>query len=261
MYKNLKWWIFIFTFILLMSSCINRNKPRLIPKKELVDMMVNLNIYDALSMDSYITGQLGGLDSTDIYSSFFSKYRYNKEDFQYSLQYYSSKPKKLSAIYDAVFAELSKKSDEMKLLSESFSYSGLKNIWNYGIPAQKELGITPKPNHYDINIDSAGTYVITTRIKMTTEDQSINPRITAYYYDPKNDTEKNRHYFKNTKIIKSMFSREYQVYEKNTDPKFTHLHIILPDLDNKDTLYYKSMELTNFIVGVMRTDPEKSLKN
>lgn len=224
-------------------------------------MMVDLNIYDALSVDSYITSQLGGLDSTDIYSSFFAKHIYTKEDFQYTLQYYSNKPKKLSAVYDAVFAELSKKSDELKELAENFAYGSLQNIWNYRIQTPSMLDSMNQPDHYNIKIDSTGTYVITAQIKMKAVDQSINPRITAYFYNPENDVENQRHYFNNTKIIKSDYFREYIVYEKNSDSLLSHILIILPDRDNKDTLFNKSFELTSFTVGVMRNDPDKKVKN
>lgn len=259
-YLKLKNWVFTLLIVLLLASCIKKNTPKIIPKKDLIDMLVNLNIYDALAMDNYITAQLGGLDSSDIYSSFFSKYPYNKEDLKYTMEYYSSKPKKLAAINDAVFAELSKKSDELNKLKEYFSYSGLQNIWNYRIPEQKSQGTSNLSNHFDIKIDSAGTYVITAMIKMKTEDQSINPRITAYFYNPNNNTESKRYYFKSAQIFKSDYFREYQIYTKNSDSLLSHIHIILPDRDNKDTLFLKSMEISSFTVGVMRNDPDKPIK-
>jgi hypothetical protein len=252
----LRHWIFIIIICSLVTSC--GNKPQLIPKKKLIEMMVDLNIYDALSLDSYVVSQLGDLDSADIYSSFFVKYKYTKEDLDYTLEYYANKPKKLIEIYDAVFAELSKKSDELKALEKKFSYSGLQNIWNHKPNDTTSLNLSKQANTYDIKIDSAGTYVITAQIKMTTDDQSINPRITAYYYNPQNKDTTLRHYFKNTTIIKSPYFREYQVYEKNDNEQLNHLHIVIPDRDNKDTLFIKSFDLGSFSVGIMRNDPEKN---
>lgn len=250
--------IYIIIICLLVASCGN-NKPKLIPKKKLIEMMVDLNIYDAISLDSYIVGQLGDLDSADIYSSFFVKHKYTKEDLDYTLEYYTNKPKKLIEIYDAVFAQLSKKSDELRNMSEKFSYSGLQNIWHYkSYDDTLTIDTKRKIDNYDIKTDSAGTFVITAQVKMTTDDQSINPRITAYFYNPKNNDTTQRHYFKNTAIIKSSYFREYLIYEKNDNQQFTYLHIILPDRDNKDTLFTKSFEIGSFTVGIVRNNFEKN---
>jgi hypothetical protein len=257
----LKKWLFALLVCLLIIACSNKNKPKLIPKKDLIVMMVDLNVCDAFSLDSYVVSQLGGLDSATIYSSFFAKHKYNKQDFDYTLQYYSNKPKKLIAIYDAVFAELSKKSDELKALSENFSYGGMQDIWRHkgNFPGRSDTLIKIKDN-YEILLDSVGTYVITAQIKMTTADQSVNPRITAYYFDPKNPDPEKRKYFKKTIIIKSDYFREYQLYEKNENPQYRRLHIILPDRDNKDTLYNKSVQLSSFTVSILRKDIDNKEK-
>jgi hypothetical protein len=254
-----KHWIIAILIFSLFIAC-GHKKPELIPKKQLIEMMVDLNISDALSLNSYIVSQLGGIDSTAIYSTFFAKHKYTKEDFDYTMEYYSAKPKKLTAIYDEVFAELSKRSDELRDMSEKFSYSGLKNIWSVTKPVHISGDSINYPDTYDIKTDSTGIFVITAQIKMTEDDQSLNPCITAYYYNPQIADRKNRHYFKRTQIIKSAFFREYQVYEKNDNPTYTQLHIILPDRDNKDTLFNKSFDLTSITVGILKEDLDKNNK-
>lgn len=241
-------------------SCGDKNKPKLIPKAKLIEMMVDLNIQDALALDSYISNQLGGIDSVSIYSAYFSKYEYSKEDFDYTLEYYSNKPKKLITIYDAVFAELSKKSDELKVLNDKFSYSGLKNIWNLPGIIRLSGDTIHAIDTFDVKIDSVGTYVITAQIKMTTDDKSENPRITAYFYNPKDKDPKHRKYYKNTQIFKSTNFREYQIYKELTDPKFTNLHIIVPDCDNKDSLFFKSFEMNTLTVAIMREEIKQKAK-
>jgi len=221
-------------------------------------MMVDLNVYDAFSLNSYIISQLGNLDSVSIYGSFFEKHKYSKEDFNYTLEYYSNKPKTLIGIYDAVFAELSKKSDELKKLSNYFSYEGLNNFW-YSKPTDTISADPKKPNSFDIKIDSVGTYVITAQIKMTFEDESINPRIIAYFYDSISAGKTQRIYFDSTIIFKSQQFREYQVYKKNDNPKFTRLHIILPDRDNKDTSFTKSCEIRSLTVGILRKELDMNM--
>jgi hypothetical protein len=164
-----KWILTILAGFLLFAGC-SKNKEKIIPKKQLVEMMVDLYICDAVAMNTYLCSQLGGLDSSAIYSTFNSKYKYTKKDLAYTLKYYSSKPKKLTLIYDQVFAKLSKRADDFKTISEKFQYPNLKNIWQYTPTISIKADTTSYPSGFDIALDTTGTFFISAFIQISIED-------------------------------------------------------------------------------------------
>jgi len=240
-------------FFLILASC-KENKERIIPKKQLIDMMVDLYICDALAMNTYLCNQLGGIDSSVIYSSFISKYKYTKKDLDYTLKYYSAKPKKLTLIYDQVFAELSKKADDSQNVTKKFSYGNLKSLWFYDKKIQINADTSSYPSGFDIPLDTTGTFYISAQIKLSDKDQSVNPYITAYFFNPQNDIKEKRQYFKKTPIFKSDYAREYQIYEKNGNPALTHLFFKIPEQENSDSIFYKSLTISNISVSLVLND-------
>jgi hypothetical protein len=252
-----KWIYTLLTVCLILPGC-RENRETIIPKKQLVEMMVDMYICDALAMNNFLCSQLGGLDSTAIYSSLTAKYKYTKKDLAYTLKYYSTKPKKLTLIYDQVFAELSKKADDAKIIADKYSYNNLQSIWSFKDKVNIDADTTSYPTGFDVPLDTTGTFVISAQIKMSVEDQSINPCITAYFFNPKLAIKSERFYFKKTPIFKSNFSRDFQIIEKNDNPKLTHLFIIIPEQQNTDSIFHKSLTITNFTVSLYKNKSDTS---
>jgi hypothetical protein len=243
-----KWTYTFLTAFLILAGC-SEKEGRIIPKKKLVEMMADLYTCDALASNNYLCTQLGGIDSTIIYSTLKTKYKYTKKDLDYTLRYYSTKPKKLTLIYDQVFAELSKRADDYRNVTNNFSYQNMKTVWYNKTPVLINADTTSYLAGYDVALDLTGTYIISALIKMTMEDKSKNPFLTAYFYNPEKDIKEERIYFKKTPIFKSEYSREYQIIEKNDNPKLTHLFIIIPDQENRDSVFYKYLSVSNLTVS------------
>jgi hypothetical protein len=92
---------------------------------------------------------------------------------------------------------------------------------------------------------------------MPPNDESKNPRITAYFYNPEDNDPKNRQYFREKLIIKSQKSREYQISENLNNQSLTYLHIIIPDQDRPDSLFYKNIQLLSFTVSKIIDNEQK----
>jgi hypothetical protein len=250
-------WLFVLIICVLPLSCFNKDKVRLIPKKELVPLLIDLHIADAIASNGPYGDIFDNLDSISAYSWIFNKHGYSKKELEKTFEYYSKNPKKLTEIYDEVFAELSKQSEEVKAARTKYSSFNNKCIYK----AQKAYIIegdsSSYPPEFDFPIDGTGAYLLTANILMFPGDESKNPRITAYFYNPENNDPKNRHYFRETFIIKSNNSREYQIPENLNNPSLTYLHIIIPDQDRPDSVFYKKIQLLSFTVSKIIDNKQK----
>jgi hypothetical protein len=254
--------ILLICFLSVFISCSQDNKQKIIPRKDLVNLMVDMHIADAIALNYNINEQFGGLDSALLYNTVLNSYGYTKEQFVYTLNYYTKEPEKLTKIYDEVFTILSRRSEETKALYSSYSVALTRNIWK---PKQSRFiarGDTAHyPSMFDFAVDTIGDFVIISEIKITTKDSSIRPRIVAYFYNPKDDIPKNRVYFDETELHKSAYKREYSISKECTDPELSRIRLIIPMHDTGDSLFYKDFEMYNLRVSlVLPKKPEKIRK-
>ncbi|MBA7564310.1 hypothetical protein ES708_05973 [subsurface metagenome] len=244
--------------IFIIGSCTPKEKGKLIPRKDLVPLLIDMHIADALALNHSISEQFDNLDSSLLYSSVLTKHGYSKEELISTLENYSSKPDKLIKVYDEVFSALSKKSEEAKAIRNKYSLSSLDIVWK---PDAFRFVISGDTVHYpsafEFPIDSIGTYILTASIKMTSEDKSVNPRIIAFFFSPERDVPEYRQYFRETPIPKAKYPREYTLVEECIDSTFTHMRIIIPEYDNKDTSFYKKMNISNLRVGKLKSEKEE----
>ncbi len=248
------WLLFLF-LVIIFVSCGQKENERLIPRKDLIPLLIDMHIADAIAMNHTINNQFKDLDSSRIYSSVIKKHGYSKEELLSTMKYYSSRPKKITSIYDEVFSELSIRAEEAKSARNKYNTSNLDIIWK---PEESRYIITGKesqyPKAFEFPIDSAGIFVINASVKITDEDSSLNPRITAYFFSQENDALQHRLYFDETPLPKSRYAREYTLVQKCIDPSFTHMKIIIPEYDNEDTAFYKRTEIYNLRVGRLKNE-------
>ncbi|MGD2035984.1 MAG: DUF4296 domain-containing protein [Bacteroidales bacterium] len=231
-------------------SCGRQKTDKDIPRKDLIPLLVDMHIADALAMNHAISDQFKGLDSTMIYSSVLNKHGYTKDELTNTLEYYSSRPEKLTEIYDEVFSELSKRSEEAKTQYNKYSFSTKNAVWKSDRSSYRILGKKAAyPEPFELPLDSPGIYALHASMKMDEEDSSLNPRIIAYFYDSINDVPENRSYFDTIQIPKSKFTRVYTLINEYDGSAFTNMRIIIPEYDNKDTSFYKNTHIYNLRVS------------
>jgi hypothetical protein len=256
----LKWIFPILTFVLIIS-CDRRDKQQLIPRRDLIPLLADLHVADAISISSPIADQFGKMDSTLLYSRVMDKYGYTKEELFYTLEYYTGKPEKLMEIYDEIFALLSARSEEIKARYSQYTYTNTSLVWRSEMNRYDIQGDTAQYPVFDsIPIDSAGTFVLTLNIKLDKEDESENPVLIAYFYNPKDDTPDKRLYFDNIELHKSKYSRELMLIREVADKSLNCIRIIPVSFENKDSSFYKSMDLYNVRLSRVNTDIRKKSK-
>jgi hypothetical protein len=241
-------------FFLMITACSSHKENKIIPQKDLVPLMVDMHIADAMALNYTINEQFGGLDSALLYNTVLNKYGYTKEQFLNTLEYYSGKPEKLTKIYDEVFSILSKRAEEAKAIYDSYSTAQSRNIWKPKLTKYITKGDT---SHYmppfDFAVDTIGEFVLSADVRITTKDLSVNPLIVAYFYNPQNDLPGNRKYFPEVSLLKSAYKREYTVTCECNDPAFSRIRITIPVTDNGDSSFFKEIEITNLRVSLLKS--------
>ncbi len=251
-------WLFISLMLLSIVACNKSEYDNIIPRRVLVPLLVDMHIADAIALNTIVSNQFGGLDSTILYQTVLEKYGYTKDDLVQTLEYYSSKPEKLIAIYDDVFSELSKQSEKAKKLYSATTVAQTYHIWK---PNKKRYSVHGDtvlyPPVFDISIDTTGTFVLSAKIKLTSKDESINPRILAYFYNPLKDSLENRIYFEELSLLKSIYMREYTLLQECYDTSLSKLRIIIPMHDTTDSTFRKDFDMSDLRVSLYRSDKKK----
>ena len=250
-------WLFISLMVICIASCKN-NQYNIIPRRDLVPLLVDMHIADAMALSTKISENFGGLDSTLLYQAVLDKYGYTRDNLDQTLQYYSSKPEKLIGIYDDVFSELSKQSEQAKTLYSSTTVSQTYPIWK-----SKKTRYTVRddsasyPPAFDVKIDTSGTFVLSVKIRIFPDDESINPRILAYFYNPFNDNLENRVYFEEIPLLKSTYWREFTILKECNDTSLSMLRIIIPMHDSIDLTFRKKFDIKDLQVDLLQSKKKK----
>ena len=238
----------------LLLSCNRGNTRRLIPRKDLIPLLADLHVADAMAVNTAIADQFGKLDSTLLYGSVMDRHGYSKDQLFATLDYYTGKPEILMEIYDEVFALLSARSEEAKAEYNKYASPGTRFIWRPKKHRFSVEGDTVKYPVFDsIPIDSKGTYILNLSIKLGKDDESIHPAFIAYFYDPENDIPENRQYFKRILLNKSKYARELMLIRELNDSTLSQMKIIPVLYENTDSVFFRSMEL--YSVRLSLLDP------
>ncbi len=108
----MKKYIVVLLGICLLLACNNQKKV-LIPKNDLVNILVELNLANSIGNDYFVKGKFPDLDSAVLYKSVFDKYGYSKARFDTTIAYYTRHPEDFDKIYDRVIANLVKMDDKL----------------------------------------------------------------------------------------------------------------------------------------------------
>jgi hypothetical protein len=251
-------WFFYCSLFILIFSCSGPEQHKIIPRKDLVPLLVDMHISDAMATNYNINEQFGGLDSAILYRTVLNSYGYTKDEFIHTIEYYSKEPERLIKIYDEVFSILSKRSEEAKTLTDSYSKRNTQLIWK---ASQSHYRIYGDTAHYepvfDFPIDTVGTFILSVEIKITEKDKSHNPRLVAYFYNAKNDIPAKRISFQETNLLKSSFKREYTLIKECNDFNYNRMHLVIPMCDNSNEIFFKDMDVSNLQVTHLNPHKEK----
>jgi hypothetical protein len=228
--------LILIMFSLIAGSCSGRKNKldhrNLIPEKELVSILTDVHIADGLLILPKIYYLFSSLDSIPSYYQIIEKHGYSKETMDKTMKYYFiKKPKELIRIYDQVLGILS----EMESLIEKeviLEQGRIANLWpgkeNYSFPDPSGTDST----RFDITLNRPGIYTLKFSATLFPDDQSANPRITAYLCHQDSIETGKRDYIETINYLKDGQPHTYTLIVKIPDIRTLHLRVWLYDFDN-----------------------------
>lgn len=99
----------IIVILVLLTSCMQRERPEDILEREpLIDLMVDIQLAEAIYSGSYQTTDGSTLSYADIFNPVYDKHGVTRKDLEKSLKWYSRDIAEITAIYDAVIERLNR---------------------------------------------------------------------------------------------------------------------------------------------------------
>jgi len=228
--------LILILFSVITGACSSRknklDRSNLIPEKELTSLITDLYITDGLLSLPEIRNWYPQIDSLSGYKEVLEKHGYTKKNMDKTMKYYFIKnPKKLIKIYDQVLATLSEM--ESRYTKEvTLMQNRASNLWRgkdfYSFPDSS----APDSTDFDITVNIPGTYTLSFTVTLYPDDQSVNPRITAYTCHPDSVETGKRQYIKTLNYIKDGQPHTYLLIIKAQKKSEYHLRGKLFSFDN-----------------------------
>jgi hypothetical protein len=231
---------FFFLLILPAVSCGHGQRKYLIPKDQMVDVLVDMHLADAIALQNDPAYSGFELDSADLYQAVFNKHGVTQAMFDSTLSYYSARPEEFQFIYTRVTGKLNLiMQEELDAPVSEPEPKKPELIWQSStIYALPEMG---NNNRVEVNIPikSTGDYTLTATIKVYTDDESVDPRISLYYWYDDGSENGFRLNFEDVMLQKDGNQHEYSVSRVQSSPVISHIRGYILNDSNRDSLYSK----------------------
>src|SRR5664279_5624727 len=121
----------ILACLIITISCSRSGKKDRIPDKELVKILADIHIADAISFSAKYRDQFINNDSISYFDKLFAKYHVTRAQFDSTIAWYSGNPDKYELLYDKVLDRLNRMAANVneKLHSDSVRTQA-GNLWN-----------------------------------------------------------------------------------------------------------------------------------
>lgn len=183
--RSIRW--FVLLVICLGMACQHPKervkKTEIIPKENLVPVLAEIHLADALLQMSEVRQNYPGRDSISNYQDILKKHGYTKEMFDRTIEFYENDPDELNDLYEEVVSELTQLQSEINQRTRQITPDDLtSNLWN-----QKTVWHLPDDGRinrigFKIPVTGPGKYLLFATIRMHPDDGSIEPRVTAFFW-------------------------------------------------------------------------------
>lgn len=189
MSKLLRYFILFSTGLLMLIqlSC----KEKYIPNKDMVNILAEAFITDAITSTSYLTIKLFRKDSIEYYKPIVVKYGYTEDEFINTVNYLMDNPREFEKLLDKVVGQLSIiETEKAQMISKKLDIKEVEedqedqegNLWpNKGNWKLPEDGINERL-FFKVPTQGAGLYSVTAKVIVKPEDQSVEPSMQVWFY-------------------------------------------------------------------------------
>lgn len=166
-------------------------KEKYIPNKDMVNILAEVFITDAITSTSYLAQKLSRKDSIEYYEPIVDKYGYTEGEFIYTINYLMDNPSEFEKLMDKVVGQLSIiETEKAQLISRKLDKKEIKeeqedqedNLWankrNWKLP---EDG-SDERLFFKVPTQGEGLYSVTAKVIVKPEDQSVEPSMHVWFY-------------------------------------------------------------------------------
>ena len=238
----------IIVSLLTITSCTGRkskmDKKDIIPRSEMVVLLTDIYLTDGLLNLSDIQIKHQSKDSVITYMEVLGNYGYTKEQMDKSLQYYfTNKPKRLQEMYDEVLGRLTEMQSEVQASTERIP--AVVNLWpgrtTYSLPQD---GIADMVS-FEYLLSDTGFYTLSLGAIVFEDDQSLNPRITVWFWKPDATESGYLSYWEEIPLTKDGVLRQYKLSATVPDTSFVSIRGALLNHDPKPGRWEKHSRIDN----------------
>ena len=227
--------------LIFMTSCTGRV---LIPKKDFILILTDIYLSKAY-FSTEVIFHARWQDSIPYNQHIVERYGYKWAQFDSTVSWYCSRPKKFQEIYETVMVNLS---ELEKIIAEELDppselWTGKKAFY---LPADGEQDSV----RANVLLKGVGSYVISAKIRVYPQDQSIEPQIELYLWRSDTTALGVRDTLWLRPLQKDGLIREYRT-EKTLKPgnEFTHLRgNWLHSKGSRDSIWSKRAEIKDISV-------------
>lgn len=229
-------------------------KTEVIPKADLVPILVEMHLADGLLLTSKIRREYPGKDSISNYKDVFKKHNVTKEIFDRTIEFYEDEADNLNDLYDEVISELTRLQSEVEQNArEIIPDDILFDLWN-----QKAVWNLPDDGRinrlaFEIPLTGLGKYVVTATIRMFQDDQSVDPKVTAFFWFDDGTEMGFRIPFETSIIKKNGKITVHTLIENLEDTRATHISGFLLDHTPQSGNWEKHADVLNVKVQHIQT--------
>ena len=240
--------IILFSISLLFSCNRGVKKEKLIPVKNLVELLTEIYIADGLLSIPHLRDIYSYKDSTSNYIDIIERHGYTKARMDVTMRYYfQKKPEKLENIYDQVLTML----NEKQALLEKADPPGFDiatNLWTGKTQIEvPETGIMDSA-WFSIAIKDTGTYTLEFTTLIYNDDQSINPKATVFFWRADSTETGFRIYWPGVELQTGGKRQNYSLSNRNSDTTITHINGLLLDCDPQKGRWVKHARIENIVL-------------
>lgn len=233
--------------LLLLNSC--KKETGILEKKQFVDVLVDLHIYDAVSTDYSLSAQFLAIDSTVLYRSILAHHNTNRAEFDATLDWYAEHPKRFNEVYDEVFGSVERINNDLSEKNKLFTGKNTDVVW-VDKKHKHFIGDTiTYPEPYVIDLKGVGTYLFDIKIRILKQDLSESPSLHIYLYKDKADANaEDRLLVARTTLIKTNYSRDFQYVFDLAEEEYKYAKIIIPETVDRGAGKNKNLQITKMRV-------------
>jgi len=216
------------------GSCASKEEKQergeLIPKDDFISILADVYIADGLLTVPKIHSMFVSIDSLASYDQIVKLHGYTKEAMDNTIRYYFvKKPKKLIEIYDQVLAILSEMESIIEKEALPFG-DNQADLWK-----REKFYSFPDPSgtdsvNFSVELKDPGIYSLTYSVTLFPDDQTLNPRTTAYTVHVDSVGSGKRRNIKTYEFIKDGHRHNYAIIIRISTP--LSLNGSLYDYDN-----------------------------